>query len=164
MHRRFLIFLVTALLLGACSSNEVLLTRPAAVPSGLNFSGNWVVSADTGSTQPAARELLVHVFLETGKALKVTQTDSGLFFSFDRSVVEEYRFGENREISVGAISAARASGWDGRTYVIETLDEEGAKLIETYRMERGGSILLRTMEIVHRNVKKLSREQVLNRV
>ena len=164
MKKCITFFVVVAVALGACSSAQVLLTKPAAVPPGLDFSGSWVVSADTGSTQPAARELLVHVFLETGKNLKVTQTESGLFFSFDRSVVEEYRFGENREISVGAISAARASGWDGRTYVIETLDDEGAKLIETYRMEKGGSILLRTMEIVHRNVKKLSREQVLNRV
>ena len=31
----------------------------------------------------------VHVFLETGRKLKITQTNDGLFVSFDRSVVEE---------------------------------------------------------------------------
>jgi hypothetical protein len=69
-----------------------------------------------------------------GTALKVTQTGSGLFFSFDRSVVEEYRFGENREVEVGAITAERVSGWEGRSYVIETLDKDGAKLIESWQL------------------------------
>ncbi|MGI9271413.1 MAG: hypothetical protein ACR2QT_06540 [Woeseiaceae bacterium] len=158
-------FIISVFLMaGGCGGKPVLLTKPAAVPLGLDLSGNWVVSGSTGSSQREARELSVHVFLEMGKTLKVTQTNSGLFLSFDRSVVEEYRFGENREISVGAISAARASGWEGRTYVIETLDEEGAKLIETYRLENDGSVLRRTIVIWHRDAKKIDLEQVLNRV
>lgn len=155
---------ILMLAIGACSSTEVLLTKPSAVPAGLDLSGNWVVSASAGSSQREARELSVHVFLEMGKTLKVTQTNSGLFFSFDRSVVEEYRFGENREVSVGAISAARVSGWEGRSYVIETLDDEGAKLIETYRLDEDGSVLLRSIVIWERNAKKLDLELVLNRV
>jgi hypothetical protein len=164
MKYRYTIIAALAVLLAACSSGEVLITKPATVPVGLNFSGNWVVSENTGISQPEARELLVHVFLEMGKTLKVTQTASGLFFSFDRSVVEEYRFGENRQISVGAIAASRVSGWEGQTYVIETLDEERGKLIETYRMEKGGSVLIRTIMILHRKDEKLSLEQVFNRV
>lgn len=151
-------------LLCACSSSEVLLSKSAAVPTGLDLSGNWVMSGSTGSSQRKARELAVHVFLEIGSALKVTQTDSGLFFSFDRSVVEEYRFGENREVSVGAITATRVSGWEGDAYVIETLDEDGAKLIDTYRMLQEGSVLQRNIVIWDRNKKQLALEQIFDRV
>jgi len=108
--------------------------------------------------------LSVHVFLEMGKTLKVTQTDAGLFISFDRSVVEEYRFGENREISVGAIKVARASGWENNAYVIETLDDDGAKLIETYRLQDAGEHLQRTMVILHHNKKMVSLQQDFDRV
>jgi hypothetical protein len=65
---------------------------------------------------------LVYVFLETGTALKVTQTQHALFISFDRSVVEEFRFGENRTVSIGEVEAQRVTGWDGNQLVVETLD------------------------------------------
>jgi len=71
---------------------------------------------------------LVYVFLETGTALKVTQTAHALFISFDRSVVEEFRFGENRSISIGAVVAQRVTGWDGNQLVVETLGKNGMKL------------------------------------
>ena len=151
-------------LLPGCAGNEVLLAKPATVPSGLDLSGDWVMSGSTGFSQRDVRELAVHIFLETGQTLKVTQTNSGLFFSFDRSVVEEYRFGENREVSVGAITADRVSGWEGGAYVVETLDGHGAKLIETWRLQRGGDRLQRNMEIWHRNKKHLALEQIFDRV
>jgi hypothetical protein len=75
---------------------------------------------------------LVHVFLETGRTLKITQTGAGLFLSFDRAVVVEYRFGENREVSVGPVIADRVSGWEGREYVAETLDQDSMKLTERF--------------------------------
>ena len=59
------------------------------------------------------RAALAQVFLETGANVKLTQTDDGLFISYDRSVVEEYIFGEHRIATVGPISAERASGWRG---------------------------------------------------
>ena len=60
---------------------------------------------------------------ETGKSLKVTQTEHGFFVSLDRSVVEEFGFGENRIVTLGPIEAQRVSGWEGATYIVETLDE-----------------------------------------
>jgi len=144
-----------ALLLTACGSAEVLLSKPADVPAGVDFSGNWVQTGNSGTGQRDARELLVHVFLETGDSLKITQTNSGIFVSFDRSVVEEYRFGENRTVSIGAISAARVSGWEGAAYVVETLDEDGAKLVDVYRLQNGGRRLQRSIEIRHRDTKIL---------
>ncbi|MGA8205194.1 MAG: hypothetical protein WB812_11790, partial [Woeseiaceae bacterium] len=78
---------------------------------------------------------------------KITQTDAGLFISFDRAIVEEYRFGENREVQIGAAKAQRASGWEGQAYAIETVDEDDVLLTETYRLADGGKTLVRTIRI-----------------
>jgi hypothetical protein len=164
MTRSLAAALAAAMLLTACGSAAVLLSKPAKVPAGIDFSGDWVLTGSSGTDQREARELLVHVFLETGKLLKITQTEAGLFLSFDRSVVEEFRFGENREINVGAISAARASGWEGTTYVVETLDEEGAKLIDSYRLQNDNRRLQRTIEIWKKNKKKLALVQEFSQV
>jgi len=86
---------------------------------------------------------LVFVFLETGESLKVTQTDYGLFISFDRAVVEEYRFGENRMVSVGEVQAQRVTGWEGEELVVETLDRNRMKLTERFRLVDNGAVLER---------------------
>jgi len=88
---------------------------------------------------------LVDVFLETGKSLQVTQTEYGLFISFDRAVVEEYRFGENRMVNVGEVQAQRVTGWEGGELVVETLDRNRMKLTERYRLVDGGKTLERTI-------------------
>ena len=77
---------------------------------------------------------LVHVFLKNGSTLKVTQTAAGLFLSFDRAVVVEYRFGEHRQVRVGPVLAVRVSGWEGQVYVAETLDENRMKLTERFEL------------------------------
>jgi hypothetical protein len=77
---------------------------------------------------------LVHVFLENGETLKITQTDGALFLSFDRAVVVEFRFGENREVRVGPVLADRVSGWEGQEYVAETLDQNSMKLTERFAL------------------------------
>lgn len=92
---------------------------------------------------------LVHVFLENASRLKITQTVDGLFVAFNRSIVEEYRFGEARMIRTGGAVAQRVSGWDGEQYVIETLGEEGMKLTERYTLVEPGRLL--TREIVLRS-------------
>ena len=162
--KNWLTVVLAGLLLCACSSNEVLISKPATVPAGLDLSGDWVMSGSTGFSQPESRELAVSVFLEMGSSLKVTQTSAGLFFSFDRSIVEEYPFGENREVAVGAIKASRVSGWEGGAYVIETLDKEGAKLIETWQLQQEGRVLQRTMVIWSGGDKELALEQNFDRI
>ena len=84
--------------------------------------------------QPA----LAQVFLETGSDVRLTQTAEGLFISYDRSIVEEYLFGEHRAASVGPVIAERVSGWDGARYVIQTLDEDGVLLTERWYLEDEG--------------------------
>lgn len=90
---------------------------------------------------------LVHIFLETGAALRVSQTDHGLFISFDRSVVEEYRFGERRIINVGEVQAQRVTGWDGDALVVDTLGRNGMKLTERYRLLDSGKTLERSITL-----------------
>jgi len=85
------------------------------------------------------------VFLETGSALKVTQTEYGLFIAFDRAVVEEYRFGESRIVNVGEVQAQRVTGWEGEELVIETLDRNSMKLTERFALREGGAVLERTI-------------------
>lgn len=155
---------IAVLSIGACGSKQVLIAKPAAVPAGVDLSGQWLLRDTSGTTQPNARETLVHVFLETGSSVKITQTESGLFVSFDRSVVEEYRFGENRNISVGEITADRVSGWEGRSYVIETLDKNDVKLTDRYQLENGGRRLTRSMSIATQNKQLLSLQQVFDRI
>lgn len=94
---------------------------------------------------------LVHVFLHHGKRLQITQTTSALFISFDRAVVQEYRFGENRQVRVGPVEADRVSGWEGDAYVVETLDENGVKLTERFELDRARERLVRTIVLRARN-------------
>jgi len=101
---------------------------------------------------------LVYVFLETGTALKVTQTPHALFISFDRSVVEEFRFGENRIVSVGQVEAQRVTGWEGRQLVVETLGRKRMKLTERFRLTDSGKTLQR--QITFRS-RKLEEETIV---
>jgi hypothetical protein len=186
--------LLAAMAVGGCAAREQLITKSAVVPAGTDLSGRWLLRvADRDSVkriddaelaaagglesivpkkgrgeEPRRRSsssgAFVHVFLETGKSLKVTQTDDGLFISFDRSVVEEYRFGENRVISVGPVEADRVSGWSDGAYVIETLDQDGVKLIEEYRLGENGIELHRSISIHSGEQQQLAVEQVFDQV
>ena len=177
-----------------CAAQEHLMTKNAVVPAGTDLSGRWELRvASTGTTsriEDAERRAaggledivqssrrnsrshatrhkagsLVHVFLETGKSLKITQTEHGLFISFDRAIVEEYRFGEHRVANVGPITAERVSGWENRGYVIETLDEEGGRLIETYSLEENDAVLIRDISVLHNAKQKLAIQQVFDRI
>lgn len=182
------------LAVAGCAAPELLMPKSAQVPAGIDFSGLWQLhddsmdtvrrideaelaaaggnvpistrssSSDRTSNRTRSSGTLVHVFLETGRSLKITQTADGIFISFDRAIVEEYRFGEDREISVGPVVADRVSGWEGSTYAIETLATDGAKLVESYRLENGGQLLIRSILIRYKNEIQLSIEQVFDRI
>ena len=119
---------------------------------------------DTGRGRKDTDGLSVYVFLRMGSKLKITQTAHGLFISFDRSVVEEYRFREHRLVGIGPIEADRASGWQDGRYVIRTLDSEGALLQETYALDSGGEVLIRTVSVVHDEEEDLSLRQAFDRM
>jgi len=106
---------------------------------------------------------LAQVFLETGADVKLTQTDDGLFISYDRSVVEEYIFGEHRIATVGPISAERASGWQGSAYVVETLDEDKVLLRERWYLADGGAVLQRDIEFIEKDELVFSARQTFDR-
>lgn len=106
---------------------------------------------------------IVHAFLQTAERLKITQTRLSLFISFSGSIVEEYTFGENRQITLGAVTAARASGWEGRAYVIETLDRDGRKLTERYSLSGAKDKLYREIILREKNGKENVIAQVFDR-
>lgn len=165
-----------SIFLVACAASPELQVKSAVVPAGIDLSGRWQLRDEPGSRSrpPAAAEpgirippatssrnqkrastrrsrgprgTAVMVFLESGDSLKITQTQSGLFISFDRSVVEEYRFGEDRRVSVGPIEAHRVSGWQDGRFVTQTLDEAGAILTESWELVAAGEVLVRSMSI-----------------
>jgi len=174
-----------ALVLCACASKPVLLPKSAVAPPGVDFSGQWLLR-EGGGTGPAAeraprmepsltgtsrrsrrsrssRQSSVHVFLETGKSLKITQTDHGFFVSLDRSIVEEFTFGEDQIVTIGPIEAHRVSGWEGTRYVVETLDKQGAVLREEWHLDESGDVLLRDISIVENDKVKLAARQQFDR-
>lgn len=102
---------------------------------------------DQRATRRRVKGGLVYVFLEIGRSLKITQTPDGLFISFDRSVVEEYRFGEQRMVNVGEVEAQRVTGWDSDTLVVETLDRNNMKMTERYRLLDNGRRLERRITL-----------------
>ncbi len=192
MNRTLILALAVLPMIVGCAAREELVAKNAVAATPGNLSGYWQLreagdnslqrisraerraaggeqrvvptrkSRQTGTEKRKAGETSVNVFLETGRALKITQTDFGLFISFDRSVVEEYRFGEKREINVGPIVADRVSGWEGGAYVIETLDQEGAKLIESYRLDAATGTLVRSIRVVYKEEEQLNVEQVFD--
>lgn len=182
------------MLVGACASKPVPTLTPIgnAIPAGISFEGRWRLDEDgrppatdiqrtmsgalsgiDAPEQPSRRkkkarrgrdESSVHVFLETGRELKITQTPDGLFISFDRSVVEEYRFREHRQVNVGPIEADRVSGWENGRYVINTLDRQAALLTETWFLADGDRQLVRTISIIYDGEKLLDMRQSFDRV
>ena len=186
MTRKTLLLTLAILLFGACASTPELLPRSSAVPFGVDLSGQWELRESPGAGErPVSEEEQmirlpprssprqaprrqssrrssdpsVHVFLESGRMLKITQTGHGLFISFDRAVVEEYTFGENRTVNVGPIEAQRVSGWDGEAFIVETQDTSGARLTEAWRLEAGGRELVRDISIVVGNEQPSFRRQ-----
>ena len=189
---RGVFLLLLAALLSACGHNEVLEPFGATPQAGVDFTGLWELrageSADnlsimraidstdgvkndrsarsSGMGRPSGRSNsgLVHVFLETGRQLKVTQTPYAFFVSIDRAVVEEFRFGEQRMVNVGEIEAQRVSGWDGATYVVETLDKRGMKLTEKFWLSEDRNTLNREITFRSRKLETASVTQLFDRV
>lgn len=184
---------LSALLIASCAAPPELLPRSAANPAGIDLSGSWELRVEPGAAQvrperdeelirlpPATsrrRQQLavraprggsskgpsVHLFIETGKALKITQTQHGLFVSFDRAVVEEFTFGENRVVSLGPVEAQRVSGWEGPVFVVETMGEKGATLKETWALDAAGDQLVREIGIVDGEERLFFRREVFDR-
>lgn len=176
---------VLACVVSACSSPPILEPRRGGNPEQVDLSGNWVLrsgdelpvvheqtiripkgsSRNQATSRPAPAErpsdgASVHLFLESGKMLKVSQTIYGIFFSFDRAVVEEYNFGENRTVSIGPIQARRVSGWEGDSFVVDTMDERGNVLTERWRLEDGA--LVRDISIARSDTTSFSKRQVFD--
>jgi hypothetical protein len=114
-----------------------------------------------GSTHRSSGETkggLVGIFLKTGDALKISQTEAGIFVSFDRSVTRE-----NRPINIGQADAIRVSGWDGNEYVVETLGEKGMKLTDRYSLSADRQVLSRYITLRSKNHEEVTIVQEFDR-
>ena len=185
-------------LLFACGAPEILLPKSAAVPPGVDLSGQWKMRPDSKREQPRVNEAidrtdgvdsttirremtsqqrrdgnrpgsgkskggLVGIFLKTADSLKIEQTPYALFVSFDRAVTREYRFGESRPINIGQADAHRVSGWDGDTYVIETLGEKHMKLTDEYSLSGEGKLLTRRITLRSKEMEEVTIIQIFDR-
>lgn len=174
------------LLIAACGSGPVLISKSAAVPAGVDLSGSWQVreNSDTQRLKNAGvkGEQLIplnkkrpsrptrsrdggsaQVFLEYGKLVKISQTDFGLFISYDRSVVEEYTYGENRLVEIGPIEGRRVSGWEGNAFVVETLDDSGTTLHESWYLDAADPVLIRDIRITKGDSESFVHRQFFDR-
>jgi hypothetical protein len=158
-------------ILMACASEEVILeSKSSGVPVRVDLTGLWSARPDPSvarvpDTQGLQDTIVINdrmnrsrrqrnqsgssvqMFLEFGGSLKLIQTNYSLFISYDRSIVEEYTFGENRVVSIGPIEARRVSGWQGDKFVVETLDDSGTILFETWYLASDGATLVRDIRI-----------------
>ena len=57
-----------------------------------------------------------------------------------------------------------SKGWDEAAYVIETLDEDGAKMTEAYALSEDREALVRSILIMHGDDQQLSLEQIFDRI
>lgn len=180
------IILTGLLVIAGCAAPVVLDPPPTDIPDDVDLSGYWSLQNAVNRAQPSGpTDVLVipqdrrapvrrstrsdpgssaRLFLRSGNELKITQAESALFVSFDRSVVEEYRFGVLRTVSVGPIEAQRATGWAGDALEIRTLDEEGAVLTERWSLEDDGMQLVRDVTLAHKERVLMRGRQVFRRI
>ncbi len=107
------------------------------ISSGVVYQAIKTTGVFNGKSEEKVRKNsrgVAHLFFEDSKKIQITQTNYSLFVNFDRSIVEEYSFGELKKIQLGNVFAMRSSGWVGNSYIIETLDSYGMKITEKYRL------------------------------
>jgi hypothetical protein len=99
---------------------------------------------------------VAHLFFENTNKIKITQTKYSLFINFNRSIVEEYSFGEVKKITIGNVIARRSSGWVNNVYRIDTLDDYGMKITEEYKLVNSSNILERLLIFRDRDLNEIS--------
>lgn len=99
---------------------------------------------------------VAHLFFENTNKIKITQTKYSLFINFNRSIVEEYSFGEVKKITIGNVIARRSSGWINNIYRIDTLDNYGMKITEEYKLIKSSNMLERLLIFRDRDLNEIS--------
>ena len=100
----------------------------------------------------------------SAKKLRVSQESTALFVKFDLARVEEYRFGEKRELNIGPIAVLRVSGWENDRYYIKSVTDQNVLVEERYYLSDKGLRLHRDVQIEGKNVTPTTVRQVFDRV
>lgn len=184
--KRFTVLMITAFLLVACAGTPPLPPRSGGNPEQVDLSGQWTLRGQTGLPRNDERTIRIpprlerssnqrrrsasrgdgaslHVFLTSGRELKITQTVYALFLSFDRAIVREYNFGENRTENVGPIEVQRVSGWDGQVFMIESQAADGDILTEAWSLTDNGAVLVRDVSVSKGEETSFATRQVFDR-
>jgi hypothetical protein len=66
-------------------------------------------------------------------------------------------------VSVGPIEAQRVSGWEASTLVVETLDEQGALLTESWYLDTDRNVLVRDISVTRGSDEQFSTRQLFER-
>ncbi len=66
-------------------------------------------------------------------------------------------------VEIGPIEAKRVSGWEGNSFVVETLDTSGTTLFESWRLESTDSVLVRDIRISKGETDSFELRQVFDR-
>jgi len=124
---------------GNFNENKKIIAKAINKTNGVIYRGIKTTGMFDGNSTPTIKKNsrgVAHLFFENTQKIKVTQTKYSLYINFDRSIVEEYSFGELKTIVLGNVKARRSSGWvkDKGVYRIETLDEYGMKITEEYKL------------------------------
>jgi len=125
--------------LGNFNENKKLITSVINKTNGVIYRGIKTTGLFDGKSSPKIKENsqgVAHLFFENTRKIKIIQTKYSLYINFDRSIVEEYSFGELKTIVLGNVKIKRSSGWvkNKDVYRIETLDEYGMKITEEYKV------------------------------
>jgi len=175
-------YLTFLILLMSCSTNESLVNYNQNPEELINLEGSWeytakhdaqkdldavinriigknskknIFSSSANQKNNRNSDYVAHLFLRDAKRIKITQTRFAIYIDFNRSIVEEYKNNRVEIIELGEVKAQRSSGWQNDLYLIDTLDDRGMKITETYSLVNQDKNLQRQVIIRDKNANEV---------
>ena len=178
------------MILISCSTNETLVNFNQDPEEVTNLGGSWeyiaklngqqdlneainriigpnnkrnIFSSSANQQNKRNSDYVAHLFLRDANRIKITQTRYALYIDFNRSIVEEYKNNRIETIELGEIKVQRSSGWQNGYYLIDTLDDRGMKITETYSLVNQNKNLQRKIILRDKDENEVVIERLYNR-
>ena len=178
------------MILISCSTNETLVNFNQDPEEVTNLGGSWeyiaklngqqdlneainriigqnnkrnIFSSSANQQNKRNSDYVAHLFLRDANRIKITQTRYALYIDFNRSIVEEYKNNRIETIELGEIKVQRSSGWQNGYYLIDTLDDRGMKITETYSLVNQNKNLQRKIILRDKDENEVVLERLYNR-